>query len=322
MAPSPIRPLAWLLRRVSSRDAANAAIGDVLEELGERRAGGWAPRRPALWVNLQTVRAIVAELLGGAPRWLRSAALIVRDAARAIRAAPAHSLFVVFVLAAGVTLGTVTFSVVDAVVLKPLPVDHPEQLVNISVEDKAFKPRITPDVYWRLHEELPSVDSMAMRGTGIGLMVTVDGAMDEMAVTRATADIFRVLRLSPAIGRFWTADDEAHGRRELAVLGYRFWHERLGGDPSVLGKTITEGKRSYTVIGVLSAASDHPEVPYLTNTPVWVPMILPHTPDTGWYGGILARMRPGVSTAQVADDVQRIVGAPDWRPEVTPLLDQ
>ena len=318
--PVPIRPLAWLLRMMSSRHAANAAIGDVLEDLAERRDAGRWPRHPALWANLQIIRAIRLEMLAAAPRLLRSAGLILRDARRAIRAAPAHSLFVVLILAAGIALGTVTFSVVDAVVLKPLPVEHPERLVSIPTRDQDFKQRITPEIYWRLPEHLDSVEDLAARMNMTGTMATVAGITDQVTVTRASADIFRMLRLSPAIGRFWTADDERRGNTDVAVLGYRFWRQQLGGDPSVLGKDVSIGTRTSTVIGVLSSASDHPEVADLTNAPIWVPMVVPRTPSESVLA-IVARMRPGVTTAQVAGDVQRLAEAPDWQPAVRRLLD-
>jgi predicted permease len=318
-APRPLRPLMWLLRTVSSRDAARAAIGDATEELGERRAAGLAPRYPALWMNVQTMRTIAMESSAASPRLFRTTGLLLRDAFRAVRAAPVQSLFIVFVLAAGITLGTVTFSVVDAVVLKPLPIERPEQLVRISTTDESFKQRITSDVFWRLHDELQSTEGIAGRMVTTGVMATVDAVTDQVSVTYASADIFRILRLSPAIGRFWTTDDDARGVSDVAVLGYRFWREQLGGDPSVLGKTVSIGKRTYTVIGVLSAASDHPEVD-ITTSPIWVPTLIPRTPINAPMS-ITARMRPGVTTSQVADEIQRIAGTPDWRPTVRPVLD-
>jgi hypothetical protein len=80
MAPRPIRPLVWLLARLSSRDAARAATDDMLEELRERGAGGTMPRWPALWVNLQVLLAIGSAIRTGTPRSLRSAGLVLRDA--------------------------------------------------------------------------------------------------------------------------------------------------------------------------------------------------------------------------------------------------
>jgi putative ABC transport system permease protein len=319
MMPEPVRPLAWLLRLLLSRPAADAALGDMLEELASARALGRAPRRPGLWVNLQASRLIWMAVLALAPRLLRSAGLAVRDATRALRAAPAHALVIVAVLALGVTAGTVTFSVVDAVILKPLPIEQPERLVTIARWSADRSQQITPELYWHLHDHLQSVDGLAALITSYGSSVTVGPLTDEWPVAFASAEIFRVLRWSPVIGRVWTAEEEAKGETEVAVLGYRFWQQHFQGNPAVLGETVTIGKRSYRVIGALPAGSDHPELD-LTSTPIWVPNVVPRTAPAGWFGTIIARLRPGVSPAQLEDEIQPLTGAADWRPVVTPLL--
>jgi putative ABC transport system permease protein len=319
MLPSPNRMLAWMLRAISSRDEASAEIGDVLDEYGELTTAGRSPRHPALWMNTRVTWSILAALRAVTPKWMRSMGLILRDAFRAIRSTPAQSAFIVFVLAAGITLGTVTFSVVDATVLKPLPLERPEQLVSISVRDQAFKQRITSDLFWRLHDELPTVEDFAGRSMTTGVMVTVAGVTDQVSITRATSDVFRMFRLTPVIGQFWTTADDAKSDADVAVLGYRFWREQLGADPAVLGKTVSIGTRIYTIIGVLSAASDHPEVD-LTTTAVWTPTLIPLTRIDAPIG-ITARMRPGVTPVQLARDIQRIAETSDWQPKVTRLLD-
>jgi predicted permease len=319
-AVSPVRPLVALLRLVSSRDEARAAIGDICEDLSHRRSAGRAPRWPGLWLNLQVLRTIGSAAVARAPRVLRTAGLVLRDAARALRAAPAQSLFIVLVLALGITVGTVTFSVVDAVVFKPLPLEEPERLVTIQTYDsEARQYRITPELFWRLRRELRSVESLATRTTLTGSRSTIRSFTDEWPVTSATGDIFEVLRWSAAVGRLWTAEDEARGETDVAVLGHRFWREQLGGDTSVLGELVATRRGKYRIIGVLSEATDHPELD-LTSTPIWVPMALPRD-GTGRTGGIIARMRPGTSPAQVADEVQRVAGITEWRPAVTRLLD-
>jgi predicted permease len=321
MLPAPAGALVRLLRIVSSRDEANAAIGDVLEELAERNAAGRGPRWPALWVNLHTVREIGSTMWAGAPRVIRSTGLILRDATRALRSAPANSIFVILVLAIGVTVGTITFSVVDAVVLRPLPVEQPEQLVTIPTRDKDFKARITPEKYWRLYENLPSVEFLTARSTVSGETLSVGGVTEQQLVFYAGADIFPMLRWSSAIGRLWTRDDEMRGETDVAVLSHRFWRERLRGDPSIVGATATIGKRTFRVIGVLSADSDRDGVD-LTAGGIWIPRVVPRTGDERSYvGSLLARMRPGVTPAQLADDVQRVAGTTDWRPDVKRLLD-
>ncbi|HEY0873621.1 MAG TPA: ABC transporter permease [Vicinamibacterales bacterium] len=317
--PRPLASLTWLLGKVSSRHAARAVIGDLIEEFRERSDHDRPSRHAALWLNLQILRFIAAAFLSGAPRLIRSAGLIVRDGVRAFRIAPAQSLFIVLVLAAGVTTGTVTFSVVDAVVLKPLPLAEPEQLVGIPTRDENFTERITPELFWRLHDHLTSVEGLAPRMTFTGDRVRVGEFTDEWPVTFTTAEIFDLLRWTPAIGRFWTPDEEARGETDVAVLGYRFWRQQFSGATSVLGETVAIGKRTYRVIGVLPAISDHPELD-LGSAPIWVPRPVPRTAPSSPFG-ILARMRPGVTTTQVADEIARLAEIPGWRPVVTPLLD-
>lgn len=320
MASRLMRTLVWLLGAVSSRDAAGAVVGDLEEELTERRAAGHSPKAPRLWLAWRIAAAIGATVIDGAPRSLRALGLTIRDAVRAIRATPAHSTFIVLVLAVGVTLGTVTFSVVDAVVLRPLPLDHPERIVTIPMRDDTRKTRIAQEDFWRLHDNMATTDSVAVWSTTIGAMVTANGVTDEMSVRRSTADLFRVLRLSAGIGRLWTSEEEANGDTHVAVLGYRFWRQRFGGDESVLGKSIAidNGPSPFTVIGVLSAESDHPETD-ITNVPVWVPERVPRVSSEGYFGGVIARVRPSVTPSQVADDVRRLTSS-DWHPDVTPLI--
>lgn len=321
--------LVSLLRRLSSRDIANATVGDALEELAELTAAERRPAFPNLWINLQIARAIAAAIAAAVPRSLRTIGLIIRDGVRALQAAPGHALFVMLVLGAGATLATLTYSVVDAVMLRPLPIDHPEQLVTIStttIQEQPLQGRpdikhfITPDVFWRLHDSVRTIHPIAAQSSLQGEMVTIGTVRVEGTIASGTGDLFALFRLSPAIGRLWTPDDIARGQTDVAVLGYRFWRDGLRGDPSILGKTVAWSGHASTIIGVLSAASDHPEAD-LTTAEVWVPLVLPHAAVDHYHFGILARLRPGVSSAQVADEVGRITGAPGWKPDVAPLLD-
>jgi putative ABC transport system permease protein len=322
MLPAPARPLVWLLRAVSSRDSAKAAIGDILEEFTERSTAGRAPRVPALWVNVQTLREIGMTMTAGAPRVLRAAGLTLRDSFRALRSSLAHSLFIILVLAIGVTVGTITFSVVDTVVFRPLPIEEPHQLVTISTRDASRKVRIPPAMYWQLREHLSSVEHLTARSTTTGETLTVRDVTEQQAILSAGSEIFPMLRWSTSIGRLWSSDEEQEGAPGVAVLGHRFWRERLNSDPSILGETATVGEHTYRIIGVLSSSSDRGGVD-LTTGAIWVPRFVPRSGfETAFYGALLARMRPGVSPARVADDVQRIVGGTDWRPDVKPLLTQ
>jgi predicted permease len=313
--------LQWLLRKLSSRDAANAVMGDALEELSVRRSNGRAPRHTGLWLKLQLMRAIGAATRAAMPRLWRSSWLIVRDAVRSLRTAPAQSFFIVIILTVGITAGTVTYSVVDAVLLRPLPIQDPEQLVSINPSDEARVRRISPEVYWRLKEQLTSVQAMTAIMTLTGSISTLRGVSDDWPITFTTAAAFDVYRMRAGIGRLWTAEDEARGVTDVAVIGHNVWKEQFAGDPSILGETVKagEGDGGYRVIGVLSADSDMSGVRQ-TPSGFWVPYAVPRAGRANPFA-VVARMRPGVSPAQVSDEVRRIEGGANWQPAVTRPLD-
>ena len=253
-------------------------------------------------------------------RWLRTADVIARDAFRALRRAPAYAAVVACLLAIGITAGAVTFSVVDAVLLKPLPIEDGDRLVTIGYYDvKARKSRITGEIFWQLHDHSQTLEGVASFSTLMGQSSTIAGLTDEFPMTGTMSDAFRILHLSAGMGRLWTAEEEARGETDVAVLGYRFWRRDLGGRPDVLGLTVTTGKSSYRVIGVLSPESDHPEIAMLSS-PIWVPRIVQKSQQQGFIS-VLARVRSDRTRTMVADELRALAAAPEWTPVVSGPLD-
>jgi putative ABC transport system permease protein len=321
-APRPPALLVALLQALSSRHAASAAIGDIFEELGDLESAGRAPALPRMWLAARIVRAIVAASAAALPRAARTVALIVRDAWRSVRRSPAHSLSVMSILALGITVGTLTFSVVDAVLLKPLPLDRPEELVTIPSTNFPARPfkQLSPQQYLEFRDRTHTLTGVASLGRLTGGDATVDGVTRFLDVAYATADAFDVLRLKTEIGRLWTRDEEARGQLTGALLGYAFWRQHFNRDPKVLGKPVVIGKRSYQVIGVLAASTDSPEFG-LISAPVWVPQALTRdTPAAARVAGIIGRLRPGMTPDSVATELQDVARL-DWRPGVVPLQD-
>ena len=319
-APRPPAMLLAMLQVVSSRHAAAAALGDILEELDALVSSHQAPAWPRAWLASRLVLVIAAASVAALPRLARAGALVARDAWRSVRRAPMHSLSVMAILALGITVGTLTFSVVDAVLLKPLPFEHPDELVSIPSTNFPARPfkQLSPQQYLDFHDRTHTLTAVASIGKFTGGDATVDGVTRYLDVTYATADAFEVLRLQTAIGRLWTLDDEARGQLDGALLGYAFWRQQFNRDPNVLGKSVVVGKQSFRVIGVLSASTDAPEVG-LISAPIWVPQGLNrNTPSGARVAGIVGRMRPGVTTDAVAAELQDIGGL-DWRPAVVSL---
>ena len=309
-APRLSRAIIWLLRQVSSAHAANAAVGDILEELEERRAAGQSPRWPTLWLNFQILGSVAASFATVAPRVVRSVDHTLRDAARALRRAPAHALFILLILGLGIAAATVTFSVVDAVVLRPLPFDRSEELVILNPRDLRGPTALTPQEFWTIHDRVAGFESVALRFTWFAEPVTARGVTEELSVRQSTAETFRVLRLHALVGHLWTADEETRDPH-VAVVGYGFWQRRFGGDPAVLGQWVRIRDTDYRIVGVVSNAAEARRAP----AALWVPRV----PDRAGAAttsrtvrGVVGRIRPGVSVPQLTAEIQSAI---------TPLAD-
>ncbi len=315
MAPRPLRVLVWLIRQVSSPDAANAAVGDLLDELADRARAAHAPRWSRLWLNVQAIQVVLSFAASTMPRLLRSGWQVLRDAVRSLRRSPAYSILVIAILAVGIAAGTITYSVVDAVVLRPLALEQGDRVVGVGTRDNKFKARISAEGFRAIHDQVTGFESVAKVFVESGGIVTIGGVTDEIDLLRSTSDLFHVLQFGPTIGRIWTAEDEARGETDVAVLSYRYWSEHFHGDPGVLGQTVVNGRASYRVIGVLAADTDVPGLDY-SRCALWVPMV----PRWDMFY-LVGRTRSGVSPDRIADEIQNVIGTADWRPVAAPLLD-
>jgi predicted permease len=297
--PRPLSVIVWLLARVSSAHAARAVVGDILEELDGRISAGRRPRRPTLWLNMQLATAIIASLRVAAPRWWRSIGHTLRDAARALRRSPAHALFILVVLAVAIAAATVTFSVVDAVVLKPLPFDRPDRLVQIQGRDRRGPYPLRTEQFWPVHDGVAAFESVGALSRWAGKSpVIVDGRTEQLSVMRSTAELFQVLRLVPVLGRVWSSDEETRGDRRVAIISFRFWQRRFSGDPSVLGRVLQVDKDAYQIVGVLPAAADAVQTIGWAEE-VWLPFVPDRvvTDRSSTFVGALGRLREGATPA-------------------------
>ena len=200
---------------------------------------------------------------------------------RALRAAPGFTIVSLIVLTLGFGATSAIFSVVDAVVLRALPFDEPERLVALgerSVPRKEGKAvpagmpvppgmdagdpqalvRVQPQNYldWTAQQQV--FESMAAIADSEFTLQVPGAAPEDVAAERVTAGFFDVLRIRPAIGRVFTADNEVDGRHRVAVLSDAFWREHLGASPDAVGRTIPLEGGSYEVIGVMPPGVTYP----------------------------------------------------------------
>jgi predicted permease len=319
---------------VTGRDQASAVLGDLHEDLAERAAAGAAPRWPALWLERQTWRHVMAETDFQAARAGRSGRFVLRDAWRSLRSTPRQSAFIVLILTLGISAATVTFSVVDAVVLRPFPVHAIQELAVVTGRTRLqAASRLSAQEYVALAEGADAFAGLAaLRRDRVS--VELGGEAVDLWIAQATANLFDVLGRQPAVGRTFGPAHATPGNDAVAVIGDGLWR-RLGGDPDVVGITVRVEDRPVRVIGVMPEDFTYP-IGTGSATELWMPYVmteaerLPENAGARRNIDVVGRLRRGASVEVAQSQVASITAAlarlrpqsfQDWQPEVTPLRD-
>jgi putative ABC transport system permease protein len=222
---------------------------------------------------------------------------------RWLRKNPGFTVVAVLMLAVGIGVNTAMFSVINAVLLQPLPYSEPDRIVwmNESGPEVANRHVSYPNfVDWRARNAV--FESMStFRGWSVNLTGTDKPEALEARIV--TADYFRVMRTTPLLGRDFTADDDKPGAAPVVIISYSFWQQRFAGDPNIVGKEIRLDDKPHTVIGVTRADFAHQGPP-----PLWVLMgpLNWKERDVRTGGNVIARLKPGVTIDQARDEMNRI----------------
>lgn len=238
-------------------------------------------------------------------------------AGRMLRKSPGFTFIAVLTLALGMGVNTAIFSVVDAVLLHPLPYHQPQDLVLITEvlpQQGATAVGVSAGEYLDYRAQNKSFQQVAayeLNGfnlTGEGTPVRVNGAS-------ISAGTFSLLGVQPILGQTFTAIQDKRGAASSIIISHSLWMQRFGGSPQALGKTIRLDERSYTIIGVMPASFRYPTdgAPASERADVWVPLgfapdrIKDRVRDFGI--GVVGRLKPGVTLAQARQDVASIAEA-------------
>jgi putative ABC transport system permease protein len=243
---------------------------------------------------------------------------IAKDACRTVLRDRGYAFTVVLTL--GLTIGATTavFSIVDGVLLKPLPFPDSHRLVAVREIWRELADRIPVlEVnerhfeYWRQHAR--SFDSLAQY---IVLPANLSGAGDtsQILVGRTSGSFFDVLQVQAALGRTLTADDEPSARPAVTVISDVLWRQRFGSDPSIVGRSVTLDGTPHTIVGVLPAAFRVPAQRLSPNPDAFVPIHMDAS-RVGWEGDhnndAIGRLRDGITVEQARaelDVLQQQVG--------------
>jgi putative ABC transport system permease protein len=199
----------------------------------------------------------------------------LRHAARALRHHPGFVAVVVLTLGFGIGINTATFSIVNAVLLRPLPFDQPGRLVALTepVPGRPGNGPFSPPDFIDVQHEQQSFDGIAAY-TPRAAELSGTGAPVLLDVTRVSWNLFDVLGVRPMLGRAFTEEEDRPGV-DVAVLSYGLWASRFGADRSIIGRTVALDRRPYTVVGVMPPAFSFPlrgRGFNATPAAAWVPM--------------------------------------------------
>jgi len=226
-------------------------------------------------------------------------------ALRRLRQAPGFTAVAVATLALGIGANGAIFSVVNAVLLRPLPFDEPEGLVRLSQTWKGESTSVySPQNFLDVEAAARSFESLAVFDSS-GITLTGRGQPSRLEGTEVSATFFDTLRVRPACGRTFAPGENEPGHTKVAVLGHALWRARFAGDPTVVGQTVQLNREPYTIVGVAPPGFSFPD-----RSEIWTAMEYDkrfRTQSRGaWYLGVIGRMKPGVTLDHARQEVATI----------------
>ncbi len=259
------------------------------------------------WLERAEVRG---RAWGGGWAWLADLELDTRFSLRALRKSPGFTLVALVTLALGIGSVTAIFSLVNGVLLKPLPYTDSGELVYMWEKLASFENAMVayPNFLdWRernrVFEDLAAFNDGSVNLTGMGDPVELD-------VVRVSASMFPILRAQPLLGRTFVPEEDRLAGERVVVLAYGFWQDRFGGDPGVLGRALTLDGNPYTVIGVMRPDFEFPARRERTDVFVAIERFA----ENWWIDNreahpgiaVIGRLAPGVTLESARSDMERV----------------
>ncbi|HEX6728795.1 MAG TPA: ABC transporter permease [Pyrinomonadaceae bacterium] len=240
----------------------------------------------------------------------------VRYGVRMLMKNPGVSLIAILTLALGIGANATIFSVVNSVLLRPLPYREPDRLValweNVPTHGRW---RVAPANFFDWKKQSTSFDGISAYG-GSALTLTGDGEPEQLQGTRVSAGYFEVVGIAPILGRAFVSEEYEVGKGQVVILGHSVWHRRYGSDPNIINRSINLDGAPYTVVGVMGPGL-YPMRPTTTGqisfTPegqqYWIPMSF----TAEWAAvrsahvlGVVGRLKQGVMLEQAAAEMNTI----------------
>jgi predicted permease len=245
--------------------------------------------------------------------WLETLWIDVRIGSRMLRKSPAFTTVAILTLALGIGANTAIFSVVNAVLLRPLPFPHPEQLVTLHESKPNFETGSISYPNFRDWQRNNSTFSAIAVSRALSFSLTGSGEAEQVRAEFISSDFFPLLGVNPIIGRQLAPGEDEVGAAPVVLISDRLWKRKFGCAADVLGRTITLDAGGFTVVGVMPADIDV-SIPGFRDSEVYVPIgqnrnpaLLNRAAGLGIHG--IGRLNPGVTIEQARADMANVTRA-------------
>jgi predicted permease len=277
-----------------------AEISSHLDEaIADNLQSGMSPaeaRRRALVQFGGTQQALESARDARTLPWFETLFQDLRYGVRMLRKYPAFTLVSVLTLALGIGANTAIFSLVDGILLRPLPFPQPQNLVSLT----GTYPK---GAFVALRDQVKSLD-VATYFEGHEFNLTHHGEPLRLSGTLVSAEFFNLLGVRPQLGGPLHPGDDRAGQDNFVILSYALWQQRFGSDPSIIGSTIELEGVSRQVLGVMPADFHFPSA----RTQVWIPIHNDPSDTVAYWAGdfmpVIGRLHPGVSLAQARSEIR------------------
>jgi predicted permease len=235
--------------------------------------------------------------------WLEDVGRDVRYALNALKRNPGFAAVAIVTLALGIGANSAIFSIVNAVLLRPLPYQEPDRLVSAGA--------MLGGEYLFVRTHARSIGEIALY-RGVGLNLSTVGEADRLIGAHVSANLFSTLGIQAAHGRGFLPDEEQPGRSQVVVLSYALWRQRFGAEASVIGRDIAIDGEPRRVIGVMPPSFNFPS----PDTDLWIPYTFDRSDAAALWGGgqrgqAVGRLAPGATPAQAQTELRAL--APELR---------
>ena len=306
----------WYRRQTRDADLARELRDHLELEADEQRAAGLSPEEAAYAAHRALGNTLKIEedvRAAWGLQWFETLVLDLRYGVRSLRKSPGFTAVAVLTLALGIGATTAIFSVLDAVLLRPLPFKDPSRLV-------ALHEGIPKMGYPKMDFSPPDLDVFARAQKSFSALgffqnehVNISGLREPERVTaaRVSASLFPMLGAEQLLGREFSSEEDTPGR-QVAILSYGLWQRRYGGASDIIGQSIELDRQPYLVIGVMPRQFVFPLAGPEFRSPadVWVPMAFTPRELEGWGGSyftsVVGRLRLGITLAQARGETDAI----------------